>query len=165
MSASQKSDGSPSASLTLIVTMEENFEITNAKNLRIWMKHYPLFVLFLLWIFPKMLFCPSGSMRVIGCLPENSTNCDINVIRSPVNVSSTVSINLNRGHNGADFRCEAQMDLGPEGPQHPLNMMSIPFNIPVHCKIPFTFAAQQPRLRWCSKMKWWWTFYHIIPVS
>ncbi|XP_039973461.1 hemicentin-1-like [Xiphias gladius] len=85
-----------------------------------------------------------GSMRVIGCLPENSTNCDINVIRSPVNVSSTVSINLNRGHNGADFRCEAQMDLGPEGPQHPLNMMSIPFNIPVHYK-PIINATKLPK--------------------
>ncbi|XP_070779077.1 vascular cell adhesion protein 1 [Enoplosus armatus] len=75
-----------------------------------------------------------GSMQVTGCLPDNSTNCDASVIRSPVNVSSTISITLNRTHSGAEFRCEAQLDLGLEGPQPPPNMMSSPLNITVYYK-------------------------------
>ncbi|KAF1379666.1 hypothetical protein PFLUV_G00178390 [Perca fluviatilis] len=75
-----------------------------------------------------------GSMRVTGCLPQSNTNCDISVVRSPLNVSSTISIILTRNHNGAEFRCDAQLDLGPEGPQPPPNMMSSPLNITVYYK-------------------------------
>ncbi|XP_076608323.1 hemicentin-1 [Chaetodon auriga] len=75
-----------------------------------------------------------GSMRVTGCLHENSADCNINVVRSPLNVSSTISITLNRKHNGAEFRCEAQLDLGPDGPLPPPNMMSSPLNITVYYK-------------------------------
>lgn len=78
-----------------------------------------------------------------GCLPENGTNCDIGEIRSPLNVSSTISIPLNRTHSGAEFSCVAQMDLGAEGPQPPPNVMSGPFNVTVHCEFTFTFAAPQ----------------------
>ncbi|XP_060945577.1 hemicentin-1-like [Limanda limanda] len=75
-----------------------------------------------------------GPIRVAGCLPENGTECDISAIRSPLNVSSTISITVNRTHNGAEFRCEAELDLGPEGPQPPPNMRSEPLNITVHYK-------------------------------
>ncbi|XP_047199831.1 hemicentin-1 [Hippoglossus stenolepis] len=75
-----------------------------------------------------------GPMRVAGCRPEDGTKCDISVVRSPVNLSSTISITVNRKHNGAEFRCEAQMDLGPEGPQPPPNMTSEPLNITVDYK-------------------------------
>ncbi|KAF0032855.1 hypothetical protein F2P81_015145 [Scophthalmus maximus] len=84
-----------------------------------------------------------GPLRVTGCLPENGTNCDIGEIRSPLNVSSTISIPLNRTHSGAEFSCVAQMDLGAEGPQPPPNVMSGPFNVTVHCEFTFTFAAPQ----------------------
>ncbi|XP_031168179.1 hemicentin-2-like isoform X2 [Sander lucioperca] len=73
-------------------------------------------------------------IKVTGCLPESNTNCNISVVRSPLNVSSTISITLNRNHNGAEFRCDAQLDLGPEGPQPPPNMMSSPLNITVYYK-------------------------------
>uniref|UniRef100_A0A3B4XKQ6 Ig-like domain-containing protein n=1 Tax=Seriola lalandi dorsalis TaxID=1841481 RepID=A0A3B4XKQ6_SERLL len=69
-------------------------------------------------------------------------DCDISVVRSPKNVLSTITITLDRKHNGAEFRCEAQMDLGPEGPQPPPKNMSSPLNITVRCEITFTFAAQ-----------------------
>ena len=81
-----------------------------------------------------------------GCRPENGTKCDIGVVRSPVNVLSTIIITVNRKHNGAEFRCEAEMDLGAEGPQPPPNMKSEPLNITVHCE--FTYAAQMSQLRW-----------------
>nr|XP_020496609.1 uncharacterized protein LOC109989268 [Labrus bergylta] len=73
-----------------------------------------------------------GSVRVTGCLLENNKNCD--GILSPLNVLSTISITLNRTHNGAELRCEAQLDLGFEEPQPPPNMKSSPLNISVHYK-------------------------------
>ncbi|CAB1454197.1 unnamed protein product [Pleuronectes platessa] len=75
-----------------------------------------------------------GPMRVASCLFENGTKCDISVVRSPVDVSYTINITLDRKHNGVEFRCEAQMDLGPEGPQPPPSMRSEPLNITVHYK-------------------------------
>ncbi|XP_070703581.1 hemicentin-1 [Pempheris klunzingeri] len=75
-----------------------------------------------------------GSLRVAGCLPESDTDCGLFGIRSPLNVSSTINVTLNRKHSGAEFRCEAQLDLGPEGPQPPPNMMSSPLNITVYYK-------------------------------
>ncbi|XP_045888380.1 hemicentin-2-like isoform X2 [Micropterus dolomieu] len=89
-----------------------------------------------LWYQGNETFKPlvTGPMKVTSCPHENSTNCDVNVIRSPVNVSSTISITLNRKHKGAEFRCEAHLDLGPEGPQPPPNMMSSPLNITVYYK-------------------------------
>ncbi len=71
-------------------------------------------------------------MQVTGCLPKNDTDCGISAIRSPLNVTSTISITLNRKHNGAEFRCAAQLDLGP---QTPPASESDPLNITVHCKI------------------------------
>ncbi|KAM7387112.1 hypothetical protein PAMA_009640 [Pampus argenteus] len=76
----------------------------------------------------NVFFCLSGSLQVTGCPPEN-TNCDI---RTPVNVSSTISITLNRSHNKAAFRCGAQLNLEPERLQ-PLYMSS-PLNITVYYK-------------------------------
>ncbi|XP_010775772.1 hemicentin-1-like isoform X2 [Notothenia coriiceps] len=75
-----------------------------------------------------------GSLRVSGCLPENNTNCDINAVRSPLNVSSTISFTLDRNDKSAEFRCEAILDLGAEGPKPPPNMMSSPLNITVYYK-------------------------------
>uniref|UniRef100_A0A8C3AI26 Ig-like domain-containing protein n=1 Tax=Cyclopterus lumpus TaxID=8103 RepID=A0A8C3AI26_CYCLU len=75
-----------------------------------------------------------GPLRVTGCQPENDTTCDPRDVRSPLNVSSTISITLNRTDDGAEFSCEAQLDLGPEGPLPPPNMMSSPFNVTVYYK-------------------------------
>ncbi|XP_034075869.1 hemicentin-1-like [Gymnodraco acuticeps] len=77
---------------------------------------------------------PKGSLRVSGCLPENNTNCDIKTVRSPLNVSSTISFTLNRNDKSAEFRCEAILDLGAEGPKPRPNMMSSPLNITVYYK-------------------------------
>ncbi|KAK5856116.1 hypothetical protein PBY51_007735 [Eleginops maclovinus] len=74
-----------------------------------------------------------GSLQVTGCLPENNTNCDISAVRSPLNVSSTISFTLDRNDKRAEFRCEAILDLGAEGLKPP-QMMSSPLNITVHYK-------------------------------
>ncbi|XP_075942835.1 vascular cell adhesion protein 1-like [Anarhichas minor] len=75
-----------------------------------------------------------GPLRVTGCLPENDTKCDLSVVRSALNVSSTISVTLNRNDTGVEFRCEAQLDLGPAGPQPPPKMMSSPLNVTVYYK-------------------------------
>lgn len=70
-----------------------------------------------------------------GCLPENDTKCDPSVVRSALNVSSTISVTLNRNDTGAEFRCEAQLDLGTVAPLPPPKMMSSPLNVTVYCEI------------------------------
>ncbi|KAE8283339.1 Hemicentin-1 [Larimichthys crocea] len=76
----------------------------------------------------------NDSLQVTGCLPKHSRDCDINVIRSALNVSSTISIKLNREHSGAEFRCMAKLDLEPTEPQLQLEWTSSPLNITVYYK-------------------------------
>ncbi|CAJ1075303.1 hemicentin-1-like [Xyrichtys novacula] len=73
-----------------------------------------------------------GAVRVTNCPPEDNTNCNISATGSLLNVTSTISITLNRTHNGTDLRCEALLDLWP--PQPPLTTMSSSFNITVNYK-------------------------------
>ncbi|XP_076609070.1 vascular cell adhesion protein 1 isoform X2 [Chaetodon auriga] len=40
--------------------------------------------------------------------------------KTPADVSSTLTVNISRGESGAQFRCEAQLDFGPHGPQLPV---------------------------------------------
>ncbi|XP_029997196.1 hemicentin-1 [Sphaeramia orbicularis] len=63
--------------------------------------------------------------------PSSSANCDINTIKTPVNMSFTTTITLDKKHNGAEFRCKAVMDLELEDPP---NMTSSPINVTVHYK-------------------------------
>lgn len=58
----------------------------------------------------------------------------MSVTRSPVNVFATIALTLDRSHSGTTFWCEAQLDLGPAGPQPPPKMMSSPLNITVYCE-------------------------------
>ncbi|XP_037544498.1 hemicentin-2 [Nematolebias whitei] len=63
--------------------------------------------------------------------PLGNATCDFSPNssnRSPVNVSCTMNITLERFHNGIEVRCEAELNLGPEGPQPP-NMTSSALNI------------------------------------
>ncbi|TKS92109.1 Hemicentin-2 [Collichthys lucidus] len=76
----------------------------------------------------------NDSLQVTGCLPKHSRDCDINAIRSALNVSSTISITLNREHSGAEFRCMAKLDLEPTEPQRQLEWTSSPLNITVYYK-------------------------------
>ncbi|XP_026212208.1 hemicentin-2-like [Anabas testudineus] len=85
----------------------------------------------------------SGSIQVSGCLPEKNTNC-ISMIQSPVNVSSTINITLNRSYTNVQFRCEAELNLGLGGPQPPPIMISSPLNITVHSK-PVINSSKIPK--------------------
>uniref|UniRef100_A0A4W5PZE5 Si:ch211-66e2.5 n=1 Tax=Hucho hucho TaxID=62062 RepID=A0A4W5PZE5_9TELE len=51
---------------------------------------------------------------------------------SPVQVSSILLITPTKADNGAQYKCVAQLDLGPEGPQPPPSVTSEPLNVSVH---------------------------------
>jgi hypothetical protein len=53
---------------------------------------------------------------------------------SPVQVSSILLITPTKADNGAQYKCVAQLDLGPEGPQPPPSVTSEPLNVSVHCE-------------------------------
>uniref|UniRef100_A0A665UH77 Si:ch211-66e2.5 n=1 Tax=Echeneis naucrates TaxID=173247 RepID=A0A665UH77_ECHNA len=53
---------------------------------------------------------------------------------SPVQVSSILVITPTKVENGAQYRCVAELELGPEGPQPPLTVTSEPLNASVYCK-------------------------------
>lgn len=50
----------------------------------------------------------------------------------PVNQSSVIGFVPSRKDNGVTFRCEAVLDLGPEGPK--LSVLSEPYEVTVHCR-------------------------------
>ncbi|XP_033501201.2 vascular cell adhesion protein 1 [Epinephelus lanceolatus] len=53
---------------------------------------------------------------------------------TPVNVSSTLRVTAERGYNGAQFRCEAELHLGPNGPEIVPTVTSVPYIAAVHYK-------------------------------
>lgn len=55
-----------------------------------------------------------------------------NPSKEPVNHTSVLSVTPTREDNGVTFRCEAMLDLLPEGPQ--LIASSQEFNITVYCE-------------------------------
>lgn len=53
---------------------------------------------------------------------------------TPVQVSSILVITPTKAENGAQYRCVAVLELGPEGPQPPPTVASEPLNASVYCK-------------------------------
>ncbi|XP_073713998.1 hemicentin-1 [Misgurnus anguillicaudatus] len=60
---------------------------------------------------------------------HNETFTD--TIKTPVNVTSKLQITANRSDDGAQYRCEAELELGADGPQPPPIVTSEPLNIPI----------------------------------
>ncbi|KAL4593436.1 intercellular adhesion molecule 3-like [Arapaima gigas] len=56
--------------------------------------------------------------------------------KTPLSVSSTLLITPNRTNDGAQYKCEAELDLGPEGPRPPPAVQSEPLRVIVHY-VPF----------------------------
>ncbi|KAL4604950.1 intercellular adhesion molecule 3-like [Arapaima gigas] len=52
--------------------------------------------------------------------------------KTPLNVSSTLLITPSGADDGAQYRCEAELDLGPEGPQPPPAVQSEPLRVTVY---------------------------------
>ncbi|KAM9473887.1 vascular cell adhesion protein 1-like isoform 2-T2 [Salvelinus alpinus] len=100
-----------------------------------------------------------------------------NVSKTPVDVSDTLMISPNRDDDGAQYRCRAELDLGPEGPQH--TVTSEPLSITVHYAPKFLLgndtvevsAGSDVSLN-CSaegnpppEMKWNYTAAHNVKLS
>ncbi|MBN3324798.1 VCAM1 protein, partial [Atractosteus spatula] len=60
-----------------------------------------------------------------------------NTTRTPVNVSATLLFTPDRAHSGQRLTCEAELNLGPEGPQLPPANQSDPLRITVLYKPQF----------------------------
>ncbi|XP_052407202.1 hemicentin-1 isoform X8 [Carassius gibelio] len=74
--------------------------------------------------------------------------------KTPVNVNPSVLIRPDRDDDGAQYRCEAELDLGAEGPQYPPNKTSDFLSITVYFK-PIINETKLPSVvpvfRGCSK--------------
>uniref|UniRef100_A0A3B1IH65 Ig-like domain-containing protein n=1 Tax=Astyanax mexicanus TaxID=7994 RepID=A0A3B1IH65_ASTMX len=74
--------------------------------------------------------------------------------KTPENLLATLQISPSRDDDGAQYRCEAELDLGPEGPQPPPAVMSDPLNITVHCKLHmrawWSETAKLAKLKFCN---------------
>ncbi|XP_064170248.1 intercellular adhesion molecule 5 isoform X4 [Anguilla rostrata] len=77
---------------------------------------------------------------------ENQTSYDA-LTKKPVTVSSTVLITPTSADDGAQYRCVAVLELGPEGPQPPPSYKSDPLNITVHYKPRITECPDHVKLR------------------
>uniref|UniRef100_A0A4W5Q115 Ig-like domain-containing protein n=1 Tax=Hucho hucho TaxID=62062 RepID=A0A4W5Q115_9TELE len=64
-----------------------------------------------------------------------------NASKTPEDVSPTLMIIPSRDDDGAQYRCRAELDLGPEGPQPPLIMTSEPLDFTVF--YPPTFSRPE----------------------
>jgi hypothetical protein len=65
------------------------------------------------------------------------------VSKTPVDVSATLMISPSRDDDGAQYRCRAELDLGPEGPQPHPTVTSL-ISITVHCKFPLVLFSIIP---------------------
>ncbi len=64
-----------------------------------------------------------------------------NTIKTPVDETVRLLIRPDRADDGAQYRCEAELDLGAEGLQpHPTNSSNT-LNLDVHCKFIITKLA------------------------
>lgn len=60
------------------------------------------------------------------------TDSFTDTIKTQVNMSSILTINISRGDSGVQFKCEAQLDFGPSGPVTPVLFAT--YNISVDCE-------------------------------
>ncbi|XP_051994394.1 hemicentin-2-like [Xyrauchen texanus] len=79
---------------------------------------------------------PVKSLRVKWFKGETQLNLTTfsDTTKTPVSESATLLITANKADDGVQYRCEAELELGPDGPQTPPTVTSEPLNITVHYK-------------------------------
>ncbi|XP_032443245.1 hemicentin-2-like [Xiphophorus hellerii] len=76
---------------------------------------------------------------------DSKSECSFPEDKSPVMVVCTMNITLNRTLHGIQVKCEAELNLGPKGPQPPPLMTSDPFTLSVLYK-PTINTTKLPEL-------------------
>ncbi|PWA17618.1 hypothetical protein CCH79_00008177 [Gambusia affinis] len=76
---------------------------------------------------------------------DSKSECSFPEDKSPVMVVCTMNITLNRILHGIQVKCEAELNLGPKGPQPPPLMASDPFTLSVLYK-PMINTTKLPEL-------------------
>ncbi|XP_053468821.1 hemicentin-2 [Ictalurus furcatus] len=64
----------------------------------------------------------------------------------PADKTTTLQISPSKDDDGVQYRCEAELNLGPEGPQPPPKVTSDPLNIAVHYKPVITCSGWSPMI-------------------
>uniref|UniRef100_A0A4W6FWH7 Ig-like domain-containing protein n=1 Tax=Lates calcarifer TaxID=8187 RepID=A0A4W6FWH7_LATCA len=62
------------------------------------------------------------------------TDSFTDTIKTQVNMSSILTINISRGDSGVQFKCEAQLDFGPSGPVTPMKKTSEGDDVTLNCE-------------------------------
>lgn len=75
-------------------------------------------------------------------LLESHNITSTKVVVTPQSASADLQIKPRRDDNGAQYRCEAWLELGPEGPQPPPKVLSRPLILNVNCKF-LNYKSQQ----------------------
>uniref|UniRef100_A0A3B5BMY4 Hemicentin-1-like n=1 Tax=Stegastes partitus TaxID=144197 RepID=A0A3B5BMY4_9TELE len=85
---------------------------------------------------------PAGSLTVKWYRGNETVFADriVSSIKTPQDVSSKLNITTKREYNGSIFRCKAELQLGPNGPEFPPSETSAPYTAVVHYK-PFIKAC------------------------
>nr|XP_004552193.1 hemicentin-1 isoform X1 [Maylandia zebra] len=106
-------------------------------------------------------------LKETDCQLENNKTCKFSDVRSPVNVSTTINVNLQRNDSGAEFRCEALLETGANTPQNTtsstlkitvlykpkINTTKLPKEIPVFRGYPEELVCEAdgnptPKIKW-----------------
>lgn len=90
----------------------------------------PAFKLSVKWYKDNTLLI-DGQQSLIETLPPE---CFSNSFAKICNVSSVYNVTAKKSDNGAFFKCKAEFEFGPAGPQVPPSMSSKPYLPIVHCR-------------------------------
>ncbi|KAI5091537.1 intercellular adhesion molecule 5 precursor [Silurus meridionalis] len=74
------------------------------------------------------------------------TDSFTNETKTPVSKTMTLQVSPQRGDDGVQYRCEAELELGPEGPQPPPRNKSDPLTITVHFGPEFSNCKDDEQL-------------------